>query len=478
VERTDVPTRRRDPRPWLRSVATDPARCFLAVGAVVGVLLVFVVPPLGGIDEPAHFVRAYQISTGRLVPITPAGHDTGAGACIPKELDHQVAVLVFDNYRRVVAPGSDTTLQYQGGIRRGCPSGERFYDFSAFGWYSPISYLPQASVILAGRGLGLDAQALATVARLAGLAAYLALVFVAIRRCPFARWGLCAVGLLPVALFQAATSRAPDAITIGIGMLVLGAALRAVRGGTSVAAGGSSLVERIALCMVLGALKPTYAILSICFLLPLLRRPRSERVTTLVAPVVVAFATSVLWQSYAGHFFVCDTTFFGYRPDSHEQLRTILNHPFTYAWHVLGSFGDYGGKWIEEGLTVGATVSNWVWPAVALGLVAYIVAGARRDSTEQFALNWLHRGLLLLIVAIGAVAVISGEHVYCAPVGLDLVYPPHARHFLPLLPVLAVALTPSRPKSGRRTITDRIPAMPIMTVVAGAFLVTTVLQYN
>jgi hypothetical protein len=74
--------------------------------------------------------------------------------------------------------------------------------------------------------------------------------------------------------------------------------------------------------------------------------------------------------------------------------------------------------------------------------------------------------------------VISGEHVYCAPVGLDIVYPPHARHFLPVLPLLAVALTPSRSEGGGRTIADRIPAMPIMTTVATAFLVTTYLRYN
>ena len=472
-------TRGRDPRSLLRSIVTDPARCFLAVGAVVGVLLVLVIPPLGGIDEPAHFVRAYQISTGHLVPETPPGQDEGAGACIPADVNRQIGRFIFENFGRVVDLGGDASPDdLPTGSSRGCAHDEEFSDFSAFGWYSPISYVPQSAAILVGRGLGLDVRALAFIARLAGLAAYLALVFVAIRRSPFARWGLCAVALLPVAMFQAATSRAPDAITIGVGMLVLGAALRAVRGGTSVEDGGSALAERIALCMLLGALKPTYAVLSLCFLLPVLQRERKDRWPAMITPVVAAFATSAIWQAFAGHYFVCDTRFFGWQPDTSDQISTIVHSPLRYAWHVLGSFPDYAGKWFEETMTVGVTVSNWVWPAVAIAIAAYFVAGARRDTTEQFVLNWLQRLWLLAIVFVGMVLVISGEHVYCAPVGLDIVYPPHARHFLPVLPLLAVALTPSRPKDRGTTKLDRIPSTAIMATVALAFVVTSWLQYN
>jgi uncharacterized membrane protein len=478
VQRTEATARGRDPRSLLRSLITDPARCFLAVGAVVGVLLVCVIPPLGGIDEPAHFVRAYQISTGRLVPETPLGESEGGGACIPADVSRQIGELAYENFGRVVDLPDRSADELPAGPRGRCARREAFFDFSAFGWYSPISYLPQSATILVGRGLGLDVRAMAFVARLAGLAAYLALVFFAIRRSPFARWGLCAVALLPVALFQAATSRAPDAITIGVGMLVLGAALRAMRGGTSVADGGSPLAERIALCMLLGALKPTYAVLSLCFVLPALTRGRKERWTTMAAPVVAAFATSFVWQAFAGHYFVCDTFFFGWQPNTDDQIHTILNSPFRYAWHVLGSFPDYAGKWFEETVTVGATVSNWAWPAVALGVGAFVVAGARRDVTEHFSLNWLQRVWLLGIVFAGMVLVITGEHVYCAPVGLDIVYPPHARHFLPVLPLLAVALTPSRPAAGTATKLDRIPSTAIMATVTLAFVVTSWLRYN
>jgi len=43
----------------------DPARVFLVLALLAGAYLACVVPHFGGIDEPAHFYRAYQISTGR-----------------------------------------------------------------------------------------------------------------------------------------------------------------------------------------------------------------------------------------------------------------------------------------------------------------------------------------------------------------------------------------------------------------------------
>jgi hypothetical protein len=46
----------------------DPTRTFLLLAIVVGGYLVVVVPYFGGIDEPAHFSRSYQISTAQFVP--------------------------------------------------------------------------------------------------------------------------------------------------------------------------------------------------------------------------------------------------------------------------------------------------------------------------------------------------------------------------------------------------------------------------
>ena len=63
----------------------DPTRTFLLLAIVVGGYLVFAVPYFGGIDEPAHFSRSYQISTGQFVP-EKIGNSEFSGACLPNDV--------------------------------------------------------------------------------------------------------------------------------------------------------------------------------------------------------------------------------------------------------------------------------------------------------------------------------------------------------------------------------------------------------
>jgi hypothetical protein len=73
-----------------------------------------------------------------------------------------------------------------------------------------------------------NVEGMLIVERFAVLAAYLAVVWVAIRRAPRSKWALCAIGLLPVAVFQSASSVSHDALTTAISLLVLSSALRAL----------------------------------------------------------------------------------------------------------------------------------------------------------------------------------------------------------------------------------------------------------
>jgi hypothetical protein len=143
---------------------------------------------------------------------------------------------------------------------------------------------------------------------------------------------------------------------------------------------------------------------------------------------------------------------------------------------VIESFGRYAGEWVDQAFTVGSVFANWAWPAIALAVVACFVAGARRDATERFELRWPQRAVLGGLAFIGAVLVITGEHVYCAPVGLDLVYPPHARHFLPVLPLVAVALTPSRRPDRAKSWADRVPSAAILLTLTVGYVVSTALE--
>jgi Predicted membrane protein (DUF2142) len=466
----------------LRSFFSDAANCFLAIGIVGGVALVVIIPPFGGIDEPAHWARAYQVSTGRFVPEHPAGSDEGGGVCLPDDVADDFERLVTDYTESVYERGDVEALESESDSGVGaldtseqdgtCAADEQFYDFSAFAWNSPVAYVPQAFVIWETRALGIGVEGQVYAARLAVLAVYLALVYIAIRRTPYARWGLCAVGLLPVALFQAASSRAPDAITTAVAMLVLVSALRAAKAATD-RAEGSTYGERIGLAATLGLLKPTYSVVALCFLLPWFSRPRRESLARLVWPVAAAVGVSGLWQLYAGDYFICDTFAFGFNPDPSEQVEGMLRSPHRYAVAVLESFGDYWDKWLDELVTVGETVANWSWWTIGLALVALALVAAKRDPRENFELRLWQQISLLAIVFAGMVFLITGEHVYCANISLTIDYPPHARHYVPLLGLLVAALTPTAHIAKK---VERVPAAALLFAVTVAFVVGTALE--
>ncbi len=164
----------------------DPTRTFLLLAIVVGGYLVFAVPYFGGIDEPAHFSRSYQISTGQFVP-EKIGSSEFSGACLPKDVlremhGYQAAYFkhLISLFPNALKPGPPSETQRN---PPNCESkDETFVTFSTFG--SPVPYLPQSAAIFVTRELGAGVGGMLLAGRIVLLAVYVAIVALAIRRSP------------------------------------------------------------------------------------------------------------------------------------------------------------------------------------------------------------------------------------------------------------------------------------------------------
>ena len=146
--------------------------------------------------------------------------------------------------------------------------------FSTFG--SPVPYLPQSAAIFVTRELGAGVGGMLIAGRIVLLAVYVAIVAFAIRRSPRGRWALCAVALIPVAVFQSASSLSPDAFTNAVALLVVSSALRALDPPTRVTTAKQLVIEAALLSALLGMCKPAYVVVAGCYLLPLHRTPRAS----------------------------------------------------------------------------------------------------------------------------------------------------------------------------------------------------------
>ncbi len=164
-----------------------PVRFFLLVGAVFGLVFLFITPPFQGADEVVHFYRSYQLSEGKLV-IDHSGKT--AGGNLPVSLGKVVAITYTPTitfYPQIKYKEGAT--KYAASVKLE-PSKKKLYEFSSTANYSPVSYAPSSIAMFFGRILNAGPIFLFYMARLANLALWLGLMALAIHWMPRKKWAL------------------------------------------------------------------------------------------------------------------------------------------------------------------------------------------------------------------------------------------------------------------------------------------------
>ncbi|HRI59383.1 MAG TPA: DUF2142 domain-containing protein [Saprospiraceae bacterium] len=187
-----------------------PEIVFPSMALLFGSMFVFLVPPFQSPDEPAHFLRAYQVSEGIFFPETK---DQRLGGELPVSL-----VQVCDSFsflKMNYEARLDKSLIFRGLNIPLAPERRQFTDFPNTAIYAPTAYIPQAAAIALLRPLGASPLLLLYACRLANLFVWLLLVWAAIRLIPFLKNTLTALAMLPASLVIAASANA-DVLTNGL----------------------------------------------------------------------------------------------------------------------------------------------------------------------------------------------------------------------------------------------------------------------
>jgi uncharacterized membrane protein len=292
--------------------------------------------------------------------------------------------------------------------------------------------------------------------------AFVGIVFVAIRRTPWAKWPLCAAGLLPLSMYLASTVT-PDAITAAFAFLVVSSALRMTARPTTPRA---MLTEALLLSAALALCKPTYWVVTLAYLLPLLPlRPTREtgrRPWFVLAPVVLAGAISTLWQRSQRPLFVCDVRYFQLTPDPSRQVHLILTDPLHYVGNMVHGVRANVWNWVHDAAGVDVHLTHrWPLPIVVLILAGFVALALQRTAGDaDVDLGPGRRALLLVTALIGLVFVLTGLAVYCStPGSLSTVFT-NVRLLFAFFPLVFVALT-----AGRRRLVDYLPVPPALGLI-------------
>ncbi len=386
---------------WL----TNPATLFAVFSLVFGTITLAVTPPLRGPDERAHFVRAYSIAIGEIVP---SRRDIlgRKGIFVPAFLHdqlsfyewarHQVGAGGF-SFRKVMPHRWDQ--RGKDGMRDRTPI---FFLYDGSEGYSPIPYLPYTLVAVLARAADFDFLLTIYLMRAVGLALWTGVIAYAIATAPALKWAFLLIAMLPSALYGRAIVSADGAVLASTFVVIVLAWRSALGANVRPAARSLSL----AVCALT---KPPQ--LAFVLLEPMVTGWRSLPARWRTAALVIAPAMllaplwSIISSSDSGSWrYAMESNLAAEQFDPIWKVQFLLAHPLHFPtiliatcaklgiwfWHQL--VGVLG--WLDTPLrpsvypvVTGLLLASWLEPlgtdsalrvrvvvACALTIIAYILA--------------------------------------------------------------------------------------------------------
>ena len=372
---------------WLPSV-------FALLGSLLGIFYVFTTPPLQVPDEFAHVFRAYGLSEGHFVApaLTPIPRSLAGGLLgqFPPHVESARKITadeLFADLHVPLRPEDEVKTPNEG--------------MNVNTW---IPYVPSAIAIGIARLFQASPLAILYLGRLANLAGYTVLTWLALRLLPAGRVVLLTIALMPMVLHQAA-GLSWDSIVFGFGFVFCALVVRYAS-----AAGGpllrrdymvlSAMVLIISLCKVDFALLPLLALIPTGKFMSL-----KKRIGFLCACVTGALAANTIWQylnranlelfkqsvKVVYHTNLPDNIWYLYYDPGllfNAAVRSVRLTGFFHLRELVGVFG-----WLYV-----------VLPEWAVYTYVLLLLAAALTSLSELRLTWMQRAILLGVALLGSFA--------------------------------------------------------------------------
>jgi hypothetical protein len=181
------------------SLASGPIRTFVISSLLFGSLIIAAAPPLRGPDETAHFLRAYGVAAGDVVPSIHDVHGR-KGIFLPPRLyagfNYFEGVRIEEKNAGWAGYGP-VFRAYFGRVPAAIEVGAQptFVPYAGSEGYSPVAYLPQVAAAITARALDLEFLTTFYLMRFARLAVTTIVVAFAISLVPQLAWALVAIAI-------------------------------------------------------------------------------------------------------------------------------------------------------------------------------------------------------------------------------------------------------------------------------------------
>ena len=414
---------------------------FAAACLLLGLIYCFVLPPLSAPDEIRHYISAYKISSTMLGQ--PSTDENG----------------------RVYIRSQDLFIENSGGSQDGAETGQGLGLFLEEKTYreiekrglkgtgdnqtvlsgqtavatTPLAYVAPGAGIALGRLLNLGGLGLLYLGRLFNLLMFTAVMWLAVKRMPFGKEILCAVGLLPMTLHLAA-SFSYDAMIICMSIYFAAICLDLAYSGKNVRI--RDVVLLAAVMGIVGPCKMVYAVcMGFCLLIPVRKFGGLKQWAAAAAAVLFVYGAAMVLinlqtiqvytggtENYIGWAEEPGFTFSGLLHSPGKLIEMFYN---TLVWQLqyyhLTMFGAYLGN-IDQVLDVPYFIILFL-------TFALVVMVLKKPGDETIYIKgWKRAWIWFLFLACAGTTMFS-MLVAWTPASSRVILGVQGRYFLPLLPI-------------------------------------------
>ena len=420
----------------LSAPGLKPATAFAALSLLFGALVIIATPPLRGPDETAHFLRAFGIAQGQIVPGLRDAQNR-KGVILPPFLYEG-----FDFFESARVKEKEAGFSYRSVFEayfsRATPAAEPaggFVPYAGSEGYSPIAYLPHAAAALLARAFDLGFLPTLYLMRFAGLAALTVVIAWAIAIVPKLRWAFFAIAMLPAAFYGRSVISA-DGSALAAAMMVAALWLREIVAPQIKAAGRRSL------WLTLGALTKAP---NVAFVLLELRQLKPGcRWSQLAATILPAIAAAAGWTLGSGadtatwrmvEITGLDASAF----DASAKLLQVLNDPLRFPAAVLGAWREYGfGELWRQLIGVlglfDTVLLAWIYPVLSVLLAGTFVTALPLTGSDRYRVPV---AAAVTVLAYGIIVYLISYLVF-TPRDATAIWGVQGRYFIPILPLVAI----------------------------------------
>lgn len=425
---------------WLKRQWQEhpPETAFLGIAIVFGLLFVFLVPPTQAADETTHFNRAFELSQGHILS---KSQNQGYGDYLPKDVytvEQQLFANIPSHYERHF-----NYRQIPGLLKQKINySNKTFVHLEGSTVYSPIPYIPQIAAILVAKLVWPSVVFMYYLARLANLAIWIVLMWLAMKLWPANKWPIFALALTPMSLSQAATA-SPDALGNSLAFLTISAAIYFAKRHQQMTAKEIWLL--FAGVVLLSLTKPVFFVLGLLGFLLVARQFSSVRryLVFIGGLILSGLVVTAAWNSRVKQYgagiqhYYYPTVFVSER----HQLLHVLGHPFSFIYTLGRSYLTSLGNAVSSSF-IGrlgwwdTDLPTWL---VSLTYTLITLSIINRDPKEVRFSRRI-RYISLIIFAAGFVMTSLILYLTITDVGSTAINNIQGRYFIAFTPLLVPAL--------------------------------------